>query len=121
MIAAGYEGMVVFNDAARGDATVSMVGDPRDIPGDYCEIKHAALSKTIAEPGSLAGIHGGELRIMACHETHESPCVGWLANQLEEGNNIPLRLAVINGRIDAKIKTVGEQHATLEDTLPIPR
>ena len=34
-IAAGYDGMVVFNDAARGDALVTMGGDPRDIPGVF--------------------------------------------------------------------------------------
>ncbi len=95
--------------------------NPREIPGDYCEIKHAALSSTIAEPGSLAGIHGGSLHIMACHETHKIPCVGWLVQQLGEGNNIPLRLAVHLGRISADVETVGEQHAILEDTLPVPR
>ena len=34
-INAGYSGMVVFNDAARGDALVSMGGDPRAIPGVF--------------------------------------------------------------------------------------
>lgn len=94
--------------------------NPRDIPGDYCEVQHAALRRTIAEEGSLAGL-GGSLRIMACHETPEGrelPCVGWLAHQLGEGNNIALRLAVIKGRIDADIETVGEQHRRFEDTLP---
>lgn len=33
--AAGYEGMVVFNDAARGDALVTMGGDPVAIPGVF--------------------------------------------------------------------------------------
>jgi len=31
----GYVGMVVYNDAARGDALVSMAGDPRDIVGIF--------------------------------------------------------------------------------------
>ena len=34
-INAGYDGMVVFNDEARGDALVSMGGDARDIPGVF--------------------------------------------------------------------------------------
>ncbi len=34
-ISAGYAGMVVFNDEARGDALVTMGGDPRDIPGVF--------------------------------------------------------------------------------------
>lgn len=31
--AAGYDGVVVFNDAARGDALVTMGGDPANLPG----------------------------------------------------------------------------------------
>lgn len=94
--------------------------DPHDIPNGYCEKKHAALSDTIAEPGSLRGLGGG-LRVMACHETGagaELPCVGWLANQLGPGNNLGLRLAAMTGRIDANFELVGEQHARFEDTLP---
>ena len=34
-IDAGYTGMVVFNDAARGDTLVAMGGDPRTIPGVF--------------------------------------------------------------------------------------
>jgi len=34
-IDAGYSGMVVFNDAARGDALATMGGDPRGIPGIF--------------------------------------------------------------------------------------
>jgi hypothetical protein len=33
--AAGYEGVVVFNDEARGDALVSMGGDPTNLPGVF--------------------------------------------------------------------------------------
>ena len=91
--------------------------DPRTIPNGYCEKKHAALERTVVKPGILFGA----LRMMACHETPvglEKPCVGWLHNQLGEGNNIPLRLAVVSGRVDADIIVVGDQHATLEDTLP---
>ncbi len=33
--AAGYAGVVVFNDAARGDALVSMGGDPVNLPGVF--------------------------------------------------------------------------------------
>ncbi len=34
-ITQGYDGMVVYNDAARGDALVSMSGDPRPIVGYF--------------------------------------------------------------------------------------
>lgn len=92
--------------------------DPHDIPNGYCEIKHAALRGTIADPGS---VRLGDLRIMACHETKpgkEIACVGWLANQLGPGNNIGLRMAVITGRVSANFELVSEQHEHFEDTLP---
>jgi len=92
--------------------------NPHEIPNGYCEVKHRALSNTIADPGALV-VSG--LRVMACHDTpvgKEMPCVGWLVNQLGVGNNIGLRLAVIQGRIDANVEVVGPQHERFEDTLP---
>lgn len=92
--------------------------DPRDIPDGYCEVKHAALARTIATPGAFLGT---EMRVMACHESkfgREIPCAGWMANQLGPGNNIPLRLAVVTGKISADFRLVGPQHARFEDTLP---
>lgn len=56
--------------------------NPQDIPGGYCETKHANLKDTIAKPGTLGlaeGLRGGAVRVMACHETpvgKELPCVG---------------------------------------------
>lgn len=91
--------------------------DPRDIPNGYCETRHAALKGTIADPGDAR--LGGELRMMACHETRpgkERPCVGWLANQLGPGNNIRLRVAAMFGRVP-DFQLVGEQHERFEDTL----
>jgi hypothetical protein len=90
--------------------------NPFDIPNGYCPTKHANLSSTIAEPGAL--VLDGPLRMMACHETHDTPCVGWVVNQLGEGNNIPLRLAVLLGSVSGNVRTIGKQHATLEETLP---
>lgn len=93
--------------------------NPREIPNGYCEAKHRGLDKTIASPGDV-GL-GGDFVMMACHETgkgKELPCVGWLAQQLGEGNNIGLRIAVMRGHVSADIELVGEQHARLEDTLP---
>jgi hypothetical protein len=69
----------------------------------------------IAESGVV-----GTLKMMACHETPigaELPCVGWLVNQLGEGNNIMLRLAVLRGHVDANVEAVGPQHESFEDTL----
>lgn len=94
--------------------------DPFDIPDGYCANKHRALSSTIAQNVTMPEL-GDALHIMSCHEFpvgRELPCVGWLANQLGIGSNIPLRLAVRSGRIDADIELDGEQHKSLEDTLP---
>src|SRR5688500_2046500 len=91
--------------------------DPHDIPNGYCETKHENLAGTIAEPGRLSF---GALRIMACHETANTPCVGWVVNQLGPGNNLTLRMAVLAGRIAGNVVTVGEQHERFEYTLPCP-
>ncbi|WPE24248.1 hypothetical protein ShzoTeo12_54710 (plasmid) [Shinella zoogloeoides] len=91
--------------------------DPHDIPNGYDEVRHAALTTTIAAPGSLTGTG----RAMACHEHpvgEEAHCVGWLMNQLGPGNNIPLRLKVRScENIDAVVLD-GPQHETFAETLP---
>jgi len=93
--------------------------DPHDIPNGYCPTKHAALKNTVAEPGKVTS--GGILRMMACHESEvgsEKTCIGWLDNQLGIGNNITLRLKL---RVDPSLgdyEIDGDQHRTLEDTLP---
>ena len=51
VIAAGYSGMVVFNDEARGDALVTMGGDPITIPGVF--VGHST-GLAIAGVGSAA-------------------------------------------------------------------
>ena len=89
--------------------------DPRAIPNGYSVDKHRALACTIAEPAAL---RSGPLRLMACHETANAPCVGWLHNQLGPGNNIALRLAVMTGRVSGDCETEGPQHECFEDTLP---
>lgn len=62
-----------------------------------------------------------ELRVMACHETpvgRESPCVGWLFNQLGVGNNVLLRLRALRTGEFSDLELRGEQHGTFEATLP---
>jgi len=88
--------------------------DPHEIPNGYCVDKHKALESTIARPGELFVERGA----MACHETHDAHCVGWLANQLGPGNNIPLRLRMLSCENGDRIRLRGEQHETFEDTLP---
>lgn len=93
--------------------------DPHDIPNDYSLKKHADLIRTIAIPGQLNLTPA--LRVMACHESNvgrELPCVGWLDNQYNEGNNIAVRLGVREGRFCMDYELDGPQHTKFEDTLP---
>lgn len=93
--------------------------NPRDIPRGYSEDWHRSLADTIAQDGYFD--LDAPLRLMACHGSevgHEVICVGWLRNQLCDGNNIPLRLAVFKKRINADYELDGEQHTCFEDTLP---
>jgi uncharacterized Fe-S radical SAM superfamily protein PflX len=92
--------------------------DPRQIPNGYCETKHKALAATIAKDGNLDKVNAPDILVMACHEMHTAHCVGWLANQLGPGNNIPLRLMMRNVEGVGDIKLVGDQHERFEDTLP---
>lgn len=92
--------------------------DPHAIPRGYDVEKHKALAGTIADPADpLAGLRG-PLRIFGCHDEHEAPCVGWLNNQLGDGNNIALRLALRNCTNVNRLRLRGEQHPTFNDTLP---
>jgi hypothetical protein len=92
--------------------------DPREIPNGYCESRHRELASTIARPADLADMHTTELHVMACHETEDAHCVGWLMNQLGPGNNIALRLKMRSCENASKLRLRGEQHATFKDTLP---
>lgn len=92
--------------------------NPHDIPNGYCPTKHAALKSTIADQDAPFFPGAGPLHMMACHETHDAHCIGWLANQMGEGNNIALRIAMLNCENMDRVKTVGEQHGTFEETLP---
>ena len=92
--------------------------NPHEIPNGYSAEKHAALASTIARPGGLSGLFSQELRIMACHETHDAHCVGWLVHQMGPGNNIMLRLRLLDCENLDKVRTVGPQWEGFEQTLP---
>lgn len=97
--------------------------NPRDIPDGYCEVKHAALTSTIAPKdnfGHALSVLSGreELHVMACHESGDAHCVGWLHNQLNEGNNIALRIRMRGCENIGKLRLKGKQHRRFEDTLP---
>lgn len=92
--------------------------DPLTIPGGYSVEKHRSLAATIATPADLSALAGGSLHVMACHETHDAHCIGWLHHQLGRGNNIALRLRMMTCENGASVRLRGDQHKTLEDTLP---
>jgi len=92
--------------------------DPNDIPNGYCETKHENLKSTIATPGDISSLGSGQIRVMACHETDDAHCVGWLMNQLGSGNNIAMRMRMISCENSKHITLVGDQHETFEETLP---
>lgn len=88
----------------------------RDIPGGYCETKHAALRSTLVDPADP--VRSLTSPAMACHETtagREMACTGWVANQLEAGH-LGLRVLDARGALPP-IKLVGPQRATLDETL----
>lgn len=90
--------------------------NPREIPNGYSEDKHRALKNTIAIPGSFTPLES----VMACHETDDAHCIGWLMNQIGSGNNIGLRIQMMSCENASAIRLRGEQHRTFEDTLPPP-
>jgi hypothetical protein len=95
--------------------------DPHKIPNGYSVEKHQALSCTIADPEDLSILAAPQIHVMACHEEHESYCLGWLMNQLGAGNNIALRISMMRCTNLRDVKLHGEQHEKFEDTLPKPR
>lgn len=88
--------------------------DPHDIPNGYTVGRHRALKSTIHDGISILAPTAN----MACHEAHDAHCVGWLANQIGPGNNIPLRIQMMSCENAGKIRLRGDQHARFEDTLP---
>lgn len=91
----------------------------KDIPGYNCNL-HKGLDKTIRSgPESMLG----PLRVMACHYSKggkERYCAGWLHNQVGPGNNIGVRLHIMQGTMPVP-EVDGEQHETFQDTLPKKR
>ena len=93
--------------------------NPNDIPNGYSLEKHKDLANTIADADDPFGqLKNNELRIMSCHEEDEAHCIGWLHNQLGIGNNICLRVEMLDYDNVNQIKVVGDQHLRFEDTLP---
>lgn len=92
--------------------------DPLDIPNGYCEVRHKSLRSTIAVEGDISAVYNPEIKVMACHETDDTYCIGWLVNQLGIGNNIALRLKMMTCDNSDQIALVGQQYQKFQDTLP---
>lgn len=95
--------------------------NPHDIPDGYDVEKHRNLSCTISDKNNpLVSLSKG-LNAMACHHSetgNEDYCIGWLNNQLGVGNNIALRLKMMNCENIGEIKVYGKQHEEFSQTLP---
>lgn len=89
--------------------------NPFDIPNGYDIEKHKKLAETIADTNT---IDLSIRKVMACHESQNDYCIGYLHNQLGEGNNIPLRIKFLHCENADKIKTVGPQHKKFKNTIP---
>ena len=98
--------------------------NPYEIPKGYSLERHRGLANTIADPNDpSANLALDPLPVMACHETEQSYCVGWMHNQAGEGNNLRLRIRLSQHRAtgrSTKLTLRGEQHPTFQDTLPEP-
>ncbi len=92
--------------------------DPNKIPNGYSREKHCALEKTIAKPADLSDLKSKTMHVMACHETHDTHCIGWLVNQVGAGNNIALRIKMMACENAGEIKIAGKQHEKFAETLP---
>ena len=97
--------------------------NPHDIPNEYDVEKHKKLDGTIAAPDPdmaemVRQVRSPVLHIMACHETHDAHCIGWLLNQLGVGNNIALRMECLSCENLGDVQLDGEQHERFEDTIP---
>jgi hypothetical protein len=92
--------------------------DPNDIPNGYTVNKHEGLRKTIANKDDPLCTITNNQHVMACHETDNAHCVGWLHNQLGEGNNIGLRIAMMSCENISNLEIQGKQHNNFNETLP---
>jgi len=89
-----------------------------DIPNYDLEL-HKSLIETIAErDGNISKI-GKPVAIMVCHYSsgeNQIPCVGWLNNQLGDGNNVQLRIYFGVNFPGDSIETIGEQKENFQQT-----
>jgi len=83
---------------------------PNEIPNGYSLEAHKKLKSTITTGLDLSNRH-----VMSCHEENKSYCIGWFHNQMGIGNNIRLRLKMINYDL-SRVKVFGKQHDVFEET-----
>jgi hypothetical protein len=94
--------------------------NPHTIPDGYSLEKHVALRSTIADLNAdpIKVLSDSEpLKVMACHDNNTDYCIGWLHNQLGRGNNIRLRIKMMNCDNAADIEIVSEQFDCFEDSI----
>lgn len=93
--------------------------NPLEIPNGYDVELHEKLLRDTIATDTIESLT--QQKAMACHESKigkEEFCVGWLWNQLRQGNNIGLRIKMIGCENLNELQVLGEQHDSFEDTLP---
>jgi hypothetical protein len=108
--------MNVFNNEMRQCKSCPWIKGSKkeDIP-NYDAKLHEKLKGTIQG----VEINMESLRIMACHFSEfgdEQTCVGWMHNQLGEGNNIALRIQALSEDWDHNYELVGDQVNNFDET-----
>jgi hypothetical protein len=91
---------------------------------NYSKEYHEKLKTTIAKSvwESLADMEKGRIHVFCCHEStgklgrKGEMCIGWLFNQLNQGNNIALRLDIQRYSNSSEIEIFGEQWNSFEET-----
>lgn len=93
--------------------------NPADIPNGFDYDSHKRILENAPKEGQ---IYVEKLHIMSCHNSNDNDemfCIGWLKNQLGSGNNIPLRIKMMNYSNVSKIKTFGKQKADFKLVKPL--
>lgn len=92
--------------------------NPADIPNGF---DYKAHKKLLDNQPKVLEIDK-PLHVMSCHNSNDNDgmfCIGYLHNQLNQGNNISLRLRMLNCDNIAQIRVFGKQRKNFKDVKPI--
>lgn len=85
----------------------------------YSPDQHQNLKATIAKPGDIKSLGEPVQPQMACHKSlngGDRVCIGWLYNQINEGNNLNERVRMLSCENPKDLQVIGDQFETFEQT-----